>query len=215
MKVKIGIDIDNVLAESYPAYLDKFNSRFDAEVKLEQIREFYFLNRYIEENSIKHGKEMVDFIDEMVFDEKFQLEIPPIEEAINVINNWVKKGYDIHYVTSRPVEIRKITIDWLKKHGFWVEKAKVDLFDSEKRYQSDVPYKKEIANKYRINVFIEDAIEIALGMEIPVFLFDRPWNQGKLTKNIIRVYSWQEIEKKMTTVLGDFGDKNFECGLQE
>lgn len=203
MKVKIGIDIDNVISDSYPAYLNRFNLKFDMAIRMEQIREFYFLNKYVEDNKVKYGRKMVDFIDEMVLDEKFQMEIPPIEDARRVISGWKKVGYEIHFVTSRPKQTRKVTINWLVKHGFWAKGIKIDLFDGKSWKVNDVPYKRNVVIVNDIKVFIEDSLEIARGMDIPVFLLDRPWNQGKLKKNITRVFSWQEIAGLLPKVIED------------
>ena len=200
MKVKIGIDIDNVLAESYPAYLTRFNSQFGVEIKMEEIREFYFLDKYVKDKKKGRRRDMINFIDEMMFDAEFQTNIPPIEDSIGVIKKWSKLGYQIHFVTARPVTIRKMTEDWLNKHGYMVPGAKLDLYDN-KKHINDTDFKREIADKNNINVFIEDAIEIAMGMDIPVFLLDRPWNRGNLKKNIKRVYSWAEIEGKLPSIL--------------
>ena len=207
MKVKIGIDIDNVLAESYPAYLTRFNSQFGVEIKMEEIREFYFLDRFVKDEKGDKRMEMVKFIDELMLDSQFQTNIPPIEDSIGVIKKWSKLGYQIHFVTARPVTIRKMTEDWLNKHGYMVPGAKLDLYDN-KKHINDTDFKREIADKNNINVFIEDAIEIAMGMDIPVFLLDRPWNKGKLKKNIARVYSWQEIEEKLSKALKIVSGKN-------
>ena len=207
MKVKIGIDIDNVLAESYPAYLTRFNSQFGVEIKMEEIREFYFLDKYVKDKKKGRRRDMINFIDEMMFDAEFQTNIPPIEDSIGVIKKWSKLGYQIHFVTARPVTIRKMTEDWLNMHGYMVPGAKLDLYDN-KKHINDTDFKREIADKNNINVFIEDAIEIAMGMDIPVFLLDRPWNKGKLKKNIARVYSWQEIEEKLSKALKIVSGKN-------
>lgn len=208
--IKIGIDIDNVISDSYPAYLSKFNSQFKVDIRMEQIREFYFLNKYIEDNKVSHGKEMVNFVDELILDEEFQINIPPITDAQTIIKKWTEHDFQIHYITSRPVEVKQTTINWLKKHGFWVTGARIDLFDKTKGYEDDVLYKRETADKYKLDVFIEDALEIARGLDIPVFLLDRPWNQGsprgeagKLKKNITRVFSWQEIAELLPKVIED------------
>ncbi|OGG02974.1 hypothetical protein A2W14_04305 [Candidatus Gottesmanbacteria bacterium RBG_16_37_8] len=207
MKVKIGIDIDNVLAESYPAYLSKFNSQFGVEIQMEEIREFYFLDKYIKDNKKGKVREMVNFIDGLMLDVEFQTGILPIPDSIEIIKKWSNQGIQIHYITARPVSIRKMTEVWLKKHGYWVNEAKLDLYNFNK-HSNDTDFKKEVADKNNINIFIEDALEIAMGMDIPVFLLDRPWNRGKLKKNIIRVYSWKEIEEKLPRVLNGVGGKN-------
>lgn len=206
--IKIGIDIDNVISESYPAYLSKFNSQFNTSIRMEQIREFYFLNRYIEVNRVEKSRKMVEFIDEMVLDETFQMEISAVEDAAKIIKAWSKKHWRIHYVTARPIKMQRVTINWLKKYGFWVKNAKVDLFNGKQGFYNDVPYKKEVADKNKLDIFIEDAIEIARGMDIPVFLLDKPWNQGSVPKNVIRVGFWREIEEKLPKVLRVAPDKS-------
>src|SRR3989344_9264213 len=120
MKVKIGIDIDNVLSESYPAYLLRFNEKFNIEIKMEQIREFYFLDRLIKDEKTGKRGEMVNFIDELMLDAEFQVGIPPIVDSIEIIKKWSNQGFQIHYITARPVTIRKMTEDWLNKHGYLV-----------------------------------------------------------------------------------------------
>ena len=207
MKVKIGIDIDNVLSESYPAYLLRFNEKFNIEIKMEQIREFYFLDRLIKDEKTGKRGEMVNFIDELMLDAEFQVGIPPIVDSIEIIKKWSNQGFQIHYITARPVTIRKMTEDWLNKHGYLVKGAKVDLYDN-KKHINDTDFKREIADKNNICVFIEDALEIAMGMDIPVFLLDYPWNQGKLKENIVRVSSWKEIDEKLSTVLKGVVNKN-------
>lgn len=199
--IKIGVDIDNVVSNSYPAYLERFNTRFNTNIRFEEIKEFYFLERYIENNIVSNSVEMINFVDEMLLDRDFHLTIKPVDESKRIIADWIKKGFQIHYITLRPVEVLDMTRDWLKKHGFYVKGVKLDLYDHTKGFESDVMYKKEVADKYKLDVFIEDSLDIAQVMEIPVFLLDKPWNQGKLKQNITRVSSWNEIEEKLPKVL--------------
>lgn len=201
MKFKIGVDIDNVISDSYPEYLSSFNAEFQVDIRMDQIRDFYFLNKHVEGSTVKKGKEMVAYIDKLTYSEAFQMKLKPVESAASIIQKWTDRGYLIHFITSRPAEMRDITRNWLKKHGFWVKGVKLELFDKNLGYEIDVPYKSEMVKKYALNAFIEDSLEIAQALSIPVFLMDRPWNQGKLKKNIIRVMSFKEIEEKLPIVL--------------
>lgn len=194
--MKIGIDIDNVIADSYPAYLIKYNAIYQAKVSLKEVLDFYYLNDLAK----KSGRKVVNFIDELVIDEEFQLNIPPLSEAAEIINSWLKKGFGIHYVTARPKEVTNITIAWLKKHNFWLRAVKVDLYD-ERKHRSDVDYKRSVAQKNNFNFFIEDNLTIAKGMHIKVFLVDQPWNQGKLPVNIVRVANFREIDKILAAIV--------------
>lgn len=194
-RLKIGIDIDNVIANSYPAFLAKFNEVFATQIKYEEIFDFYYLEKH---PNVKHDKAK-DFIHKLLVDEEFQLNILPYERVLPIISNWKKTGHRIHYITSRPHTSRDLTYRWLEKHGFLLPGTTLDLFNSTQHFNKHRKkireYKKMVAEKRGVNLFIEDSREIAETMEIDVLLLDRPWNQGKLPKNVKRVKDWEEIEK--------------------
>lgn len=188
--LKIGIDIDNVIAESYPAYIARFNQTFGTKIRYEEIEEFYYFDKL---SGIDQEKVEI-FIDRLLIDEDFQLNISPVEGVKKIIAKWVDGGDSIHYITARPKTIRQITKNWLIKHGLYVDGVTLDLFEGE-RHTKDPIYKKRLVKNKGIDIFIEDIKEIAETMDIPVLLLDRPWNQGKLPENVKRVKDWKEIDK--------------------
>ena len=189
--MKIGIDIDNVVADSYPSYLEKIKERFGEKVPA-NITDFYHVEEYIDADK----NEIMGFFDEILLTDEFQIAINPISDASGYIQKWVGEGIEIVYITARPLKIKSVTMEWLKKHGFWVRGAKIYLFD-EKRLNTDIEYKKSIVSKKLVDVMIEDKKDIAEAMIVPVFLLDRSWNQGKLSKHVKRVYSWGEIDEEV------------------
>lgn len=42
----------------------------------------------------------------------------PFPDALDTINRWYEQGHQICFFTSREEEHRKVTEDWLNKHGF-------------------------------------------------------------------------------------------------
>lgn len=42
----------------------------------------------------------------------------PYQDALETLNKWYDEGHIITFFTSRTEETRRITEDWLKKHGF-------------------------------------------------------------------------------------------------
>lgn len=42
----------------------------------------------------------------------------PFPDALDTINRWYKEGHVINFFTSRTEDLRKITEEWLNKHGF-------------------------------------------------------------------------------------------------
>lgn len=185
--IRIGIDIDNVISDSYPNYLEKFNRLNNTNILYEEITDFYYLEKYKGNNQ----KELHGFIDTLIANEEFQLSLPVFPDAQKTIALWVREGKSIHYITARPRKAESPTLKWLKKHGFWVKNAVLDMFD-EKHHTKDYEFKKEVVEKNGINLMLEDSLVIAQVLNTPVILFDRPWNKGKLKSNIHRLKDWKE-----------------------
>lgn len=200
-KLKIGIDIDNVIADSYPAFLSKFNEVFATQIKYEEIFDFYYLEKHAGISHVETKK----FIDRLLVDEEIQLNIPPFKDVQKILSNWIKAGHKIHYITSRPHTTRDLTYKWLAKHGFLLSGTTLDLFNASQHFDKHrkeiMEYKKTVAQKKGVELFIEDSKEIAETMEITVLLLDRPWNKGKLPKNVKRVKDWQEIDQYVAKFL--------------
>ena|SRR3989344_827983 len=189
-KLKIGIDIDNVIADTTVSYLSEFNAHFGTSIKFEEVTDFYHI-----ETIFSKSKAQVDkFLESKLHRDEFMIRVPPILPASDFIQIWLKKGMSVYYISARPKNIQKVTKKWLVKHGFWWEGAKLYTFDTDKNY-TDIEYKTGIAKFEKLDIFIEDKKDIAEAMDIPVALLDRPWNSGALPRHVKRVYSWEEINK--------------------
>ena len=168
--LRIGIDIDNVIADSYPVYLNRYNQRFKTSILWEEVTDFYFSTQRVNQ------KESQEFIYSLIESKIFQMNLPPYRDAIDVVRGWSNKGIKLHYITARPQSTRKVTHEWLKKHDFWSKGATLDMYD-ESSHVSDVDYKKGVVMEKKIDLMIEDTLEIAMALPIPVLLLDRPWNR--------------------------------------
>lgn len=186
--MKIGIDIDNVISDSAPIYIEKFNSAFQTSVSLEVMKSYWFTQKStgVEQTKIE------DFFTGWLSDIHFQSNLPVVEESLPVIRKWLDRGYILHYVTARPPEAEKGTRFWLLKHHLMNDGSTLDHFNPQK-YQTDSQYKKHKADILGINIFIEDSLEIVNALDIPVLLIDKPWNRGKTRRNVRRVKDWGEI----------------------
>lgn len=195
--MKIGIDIDNVIADSHPAYLEQYTSRFGDKVKLDSVVDFY----HIEDHIAAEREEVLDFLNSHLHTDAFQITINPVANASLHIQSWLDRGLEIIYISARPESIRAVTMAWLMKHGFWREsKTTLFLFDESKRY-SDIAYKTGIVNQEGVSLVVEDKKDIAEAMPVQTFLFDRPWNKGDTISHITRVYSWDDLDAKILPFL--------------
>lgn len=188
-KVKIGIDIDNVLTDSYRFVLERFNQNFATQVRYEEVFDFYYLEKYAGVD-ISRAK---FFIKEIIHSDEFHQKLSPFREAVETIKSWSKHGFLIYYITARHTTSRDLTAAWLKKHGFMVGQAFLEMMDYEK-YDDPSIFKRDVVERECIDIVVEDSREVARALKIPVYMFDRPWNKGELPKNITRINSWHEIK---------------------
>lgn len=194
-KLKIGIDVDNVVADSYTIFLQEFNRKFGTKVQFEELVEFDYLK------TIGFDAKVIDeFWDALLHSGKIQLDIPPLQNSHEIIKGWKRVGHSMYFVTARPIWIEQATKHWLSHHGILQENDMVFHFD-EANHTADTLYKKEVVEKEGIEIFIEDSREIAQILTVPVFLLDMPWNQGTLASHITRVKNWDEIQQRVSKLI--------------
>ncbi|MEX0672999.1 MAG: hypothetical protein WDZ82_03070 [Candidatus Paceibacterota bacterium] len=124
--------------------------------------------------------------------------LPPISGAVASVNE-LSNQYDIHLITARPDEIREETCAWIQQHfPYLVERVHF----TRQVVGGDQRPKSEVCQELGVSIFVDDALhhteDLSPAVE-KVFLFDTPWNQTSkaLPENVLRVYSWEEITKKL------------------
>jgi uncharacterized protein len=186
--IKIGIDIDNTVCETFPKYLERYNRHFGRSLKFEEIKTQYFIGT----NDGLTKVQSESFINILLHDEEFSFALNPVDKAKEVVSKWKELGHSIHFISARPKTTRRITLNWLKKHKFWFDDSTLDLIDpGEKNFEV---YKKNAAKDRFLDIMIEDSISIANSIGTKVLLLDYPWNQGLLNSNVTRVNDWMEVE---------------------
>ncbi|OGC22763.1 hypothetical protein A2310_05400 [candidate division WOR-1 bacterium RIFOXYB2_FULL_37_13] len=133
--MKIGVDIDNVLANTFDELSSHFNRFMGKEYAADEI--VYALR----ENKFKTFFYNIDAWKKRVLEG-----VSPIEEAVQKIKKWSLE-HEIYLVTSRLFILKNQTKRWLKKHNIPYN----DLFHLKERTK----FKK--AKEY--DIFIEDNID--------------------------------------------------------
>ncbi|MDE2179623.1 MAG: hypothetical protein KGJ40_02095 [candidate division NC10 bacterium] len=197
--MKIGIDLDDVLADSLPQYLQAFNERFGFEVGLADAA-WRIADRFPQ----IPRQEADDFFSELIADGFFSSRslIPHAKEAIEALAD---DGHDLYIITGRTPRDERITMDWLTRVGVLshFEAVVHRTRDPVERHKADV------AAGLELGLFIEDELAVALAVAdaaIPVLLFDRPWNQSPLPSNVRRVESWHEALTRIADLNGHNGN---------
>jgi uncharacterized protein len=184
--LRIGVDVDDVLVESLPGYLEAFRSRFGREVRIEDAA-WEIFPRY-PEISTGEMRQFFTTLDEMEF-----LGTRPFHsEAAAAMQVLAGAGHRLVVVTGRLQEHRHYTQRLLRSAGI------AELFEDlvHRDGEAAAEYKPRVIRQRRLDLLIDDELYVAIAtarVPIPVLLFDRPWNQGALPGGITRVTSWAQV----------------------
>ncbi|MBT3642896.1 hypothetical protein HN604_00530 [archaeon] len=187
--MRIGIDVDEVLAGLLPAIISYHNETHDTSLTREDFKTFNFWESWggTQEES---EQKVCDFFKSPHFKN-----IRPIEGSQDAVNI-LKEDHELFVITSRQDEIVQATIEWLNVH-FPKTFSKIYFAGHYFSSNENSKTKKQICDFLKIELLIEDNINYALECKTSkrkILLLNQPWNQEQgLPKEIKRVHSWEEI----------------------
>lgn len=181
-KIRLGVDIDGTV--TCPSALIPFiNDAFRTSLTLEDIKE-YDLTKNFDVDPV-HFAQWYDQNEETIYEQS-----PPRDDVLTILPRW-QRFATLHYITARGEHSKQVTTNWLQRHTLPIDSVHfVGSHD-----------KVETARSLQIDAFLEDkydnAITIAETLNIPILLFDTPWNQLETPRSIIRVSNWKEAERAL------------------
>ena len=183
--LRIGIDLDDVLAESLPGYLEAFRRRFGREVRIEEAA-WEIFRRYPEISATQ----MWGFFSELEASD-FLGTRPVYPQAVKAVKALAADGHRLFVVTGRLTQHRDHTRRLLERAGL------LKFFEElvHREHETAADYKPRIVREMQLDLLIEDELHVALAaaeVPIPVLLFDRPWNRAELPAGITRVTDWDQ-----------------------
>ncbi|MCK5149793.1 hypothetical protein KAJ87_02615 [Candidatus Pacearchaeota archaeon] len=191
--MRIGLDLDDVLANGTEKFIEFHNRKHKTNLNFHNLFT-YALSEILgipEELAIKRVIE---------FDKSnFSKEISPLDGAKEIVKK-LNENHDLVVITARPKKIEFTTTEWIKKNFPEIK----SVFFISKDYFNKLKSKAEICLENSIDILIEDNLAHAFECSrnnIPVLLFDYPWNQVNegLPENIQRIKSWKEVLKKINS----------------
>ena len=204
--MKIGIDLDDVMAICAVAYLRKFAEEYRVDLPDEREIGWHLLrdmDPYV-------SPEERDRFRIKLYDGTFFSELEVYEDCPAVLEQMVAAGHELYFITARAERRRYITETWLREKGILDHAKAVHLkpigdFRPEYprgRYDAtgSAEYKTRLAKELVLDAFCEDDIVIAktlAGAGIQVFLFDQPWNRDLAGDRITRVHGWTELAQHL------------------
>ncbi len=184
--LRIGVDVDDVLVESLPGYVEAFRRYFGRAVRTEDAA-WEIFGRYPD---ISAG-ELSGFFAELEATD-FLGARPIYPEAVTGVRALARRGHRLVVVTGRLVAHRDHTRRLLCTAGI------AGLFEElvHRDGEAAADYKPRIVRERRLDVLIEDELHVAAATAstaAPVLLFDRPWNQGPAPRGVTRVHTWDQV----------------------
>lgn len=190
--MRIGVDIDGVVADTFPLLVRELNAYFQVNLALQDIYDYNIFKVY----GLNEG-EMLAFLHDR---EQALMEGPALKDGAGEYLGILSQKHNIYLVSARYEKYRSQTEKWLQKHA--IPYHDLILLGSHD--------KREVCRQISVAVFIEDSLKNAHQLSscgVPVLLFDAPYNQGKLPSLVRRCSSWEEIFQVLEQ--GDWGKNGF------
>lgn len=181
-KPRFGIDIDGTV--TCPSTLiPHINKQYSVNITLDDVVEYDFLSAF------PHP------VDRKQFQAWFKENEPAMyavsecaAHAQQILNTWQHR-YELFYISARGENVLDITLDWFAKEA--IPYDHIELIGNHDKIN--------VAKKHQIDIFFEDkhdnAVMIAEQLDIPVLLFDTPYNRPPVPNNVIRVQNWLEANQ--------------------
>jgi len=173
----IGIDIDGTVTDP-GCIVPLMNEAFGRKLTLADCTEYNLANVYQISDA-----EFVAWLE--AYGERLYREAPVHGTADQVLRQW-HQDHRLIYISAREEKHLDVTLEWFQRHA--IPYHQIDLLGSHDKLAA--------AKLWQVELFLEDRLENALqlaeDLHIPVFLFDTPYNQGALPPLVTRIQSWQQ-----------------------
>ncbi|MFS0655296.1 5' nucleotidase, NT5C type [Bacillus sp. 179-C3.3 HS] len=178
--LRLGIDIDGTVT-AQDTFVPYLNQSFQCAITLEDMTE-YDLTKLLKISN----EEFWGWMDQQ--EPLIYKHAKPAEGAKNILNQ-MKEHHKLIYITARRKHLTDVTYTWFQEHQIHYDD--IELVGGH--------HKLEAVQQHNIDVFFEDhhgnATMIAKEANIPVILFNSPYNQMPTDDRIIRVNHWKEADQ--------------------
>lgn len=193
---KVGIDVDDVIADCAAPYLRAFAEWFGLDLG-EAPLGWHLLDGF---NEIpKEDKEEFRI---RLYGGPFFSQLEPYPDCAEAIRLLAGAGHDLHFITARSERRRGVTEEWLARHGLLPFARGVHLRPTgdfvPRSYDASqsAEFKVAKALELGLDAFCEDDPLISRRLAeagLRVLLFDRPWNGDLDHPRVRRVRSWDDV----------------------
>ncbi|MBM7650027.1 putative HAD superfamily protein [Bacillus ectoiniformans] len=177
---RFGIDIDGTV--TCPTSLIPFiNEDFSLNITLDDIKQ-YDLSKALNISPERFR----DWFNER---EPVIYSCSPLANGAELVLNKWKKQFQLYFISARRSHLFEVTEQWFHEKDIWYDH--IELIGSHDKLKA--------AKAHNVDIFFEDkhdnAVMIHEEINIPVLLFNTPYNQDPIPEGVIRVNNWKEAER--------------------
>lgn len=192
--MKIAIDVDDVLIETFLSIVKNYNKEKGTNFSLEDITSYMIWEVGIYKDKKEAMREVLK-----LQNNQSPEEIRVMKDSLKVLKI-LKEEHDFLIITSRHRMLKEKTKEILDFH--------FGIFGFDIRHSGDFfgvgKPKSEICIEEECEIILEDSLNIAIDCAdkgIKTILFDKPWNRSEIiNKNIFRVNDWNEALQKINEI---------------
>ncbi|KAB7708756.1 hypothetical protein F9802_00980 [Bacillus aerolatus] len=179
-EMRFGIDIDGTV--TCPTSLIPFiNEDFSLNITLDDIKT-YDLSEALD-IPMERFRDWFDEREPVIYSSS-----PLAEGAKDVLLKW-KEKFQLFFISARRSHLLEVTEKWFDEQDILYDR--IELIGSHDKVGA--------AKEYAVDLFFEDkhdnAVSIHEELNIPVLLFNTPYNQDPVPDGVIRVDNWAQAEK--------------------
>ncbi|MEA1909825.1 MAG: hypothetical protein U9M89_02285 [Patescibacteria group bacterium] len=196
-RVKIAIDLDDVLSSFVAEFLKWYNIKLGTNYDFNDFKDYHWSN-WMDVSD----EEAIEAVHEFFRTNQFN-DLPVSSGAKEWVEN-LSKQHDLYLVTARQNVVQEKTHDWISRNFAGLFKG--ILFGN--HYPIDGASglsKGEICKNIGCGVIVDDNpqhIEALVENNIKVIILDKPWNKEiQETENVKRAYSWGDATKYIESFL--------------
>lgn len=181
--MKFGFDIDDTLINLREHAFHLYNKKLNRDVKVDL---FHALGKVeiheLFEMTAEQGSEMWN----RSLEEIYFTSCPPFANAVETLQRLEKEGHEIYYITARPKEYGKRTMEWMLDNGFPVYKDRFycGMNDEEKVH---------IIKDLELDYYFDDkpvVLETLRNQPLQAFVKSQSYNKHL---DIPRITNWSEL----------------------
>lgn len=192
--MNIYVDFDDCLCESGKFFSGLVREMFGLDVPYEKMR-YFNLQQAFGLTDEQYRQLLVKG-----HEPELLLSYEETPGASDVINEWIRKGYNVSIITGRPYSSYEASRLWLDRHG--MRDARMLIMDKYGREtvarKEDYILDPEDYYRMKFDYAVEDSPSAFRFFDhlpqLKVLVFDRPWNRtAELPDNYTRCRGWEEI----------------------